>query len=80
MNALVNLIRARAPAPLMLTQIAFDKSVLHAAAQTVGRMLCENLGHETQTDWDEFMSTESGRRLARGIKDGMMHLLAKGLE
>ena len=80
MNAIVDMLRPRAPAPLMLTQIAFDKSVLHAAAQTIGRMLCENLGHETQTDWDEFMNTEAGKKLARGIKDGMIHLLAKGLE
>ena len=79
MNALTRIFPGLAPAPLMLTQIAFDKSVIHAAAQDIGKKLCANLGHESEADWDEFIASEDGKELMRCIKKGFLHLVMKSL-
>lgn len=69
------------PAPsLLLTQIDYTKSMVHAAAQEVGRVLCAGIGHINPADWDEWLKSEPGRRFMQSIRDGAVHLLNKGMD
>ena len=65
--------------PLLLTPIGYTKSVIHAASQSVGLMLCEAIGHDKPEDWDEFLRSELGKKFTQGIRDGLSHLLNKGM-
>ena len=65
--------------PLLLTQIDFTKSMIHAASQSVGHILCDGIGHANSADWDEFIQSEAGKRFVQGIRDGAVHLLSKGM-
>ena len=65
--------------PLLLTHIDHTKSVIHAIAQDAGRKLCDAFGHDRVEDWDEFLSSEPGRKFKQAIRDGAVHLLNKAL-
>ncbi len=62
---------------LLNTEIKFTRSVLHSCAQASIRAINESLGVEDMALADEYLATEDGKALMRGLKGYAIFALAK---
>ena len=67
-------------APLMLTQYAVPESVLHACIKANCLMLNKVVALEDNQLADDWIATEDGRAVMRGLAGYMMRALGKKLE
>ncbi len=62
---------------LLTTEIVFTRSVIHSCAQASIRAINESLGVNELDLADEYLATEDGKALMRGLKGYALFALAK---
>lgn len=62
---------------LLTTEITFTRSVIHSCAQASIRAINESLGVNELNLADEYLQTEDGKALMRGLKGYALFALGK---
>lgn len=83
MTVITDMMRGKLPlpdkqsTPLLLTEIVYNKSVIHACIQHTGREIGDALGVGDPALLDQFLATEAGKRWHQGFREYAIFVLGK---